>query len=164
MSPKKTATPRRLFSPTKSSPTKSAIGSTLVPAHQRFASLAEAGRPTLQMPYKYRCLAETFKCLDTVCGMFFNRHESITMKKLKPAVQRLLRKNFTETHLAQIYHLYPDAYKFQQKKMLNAGSHTKYDYYQLVITPNVQQTNCVAAASTKGAIKGKKCRYAKQTK
>lgn len=131
MSPKKTVTPRRLFSPTKASPTK-------VPLHQAFAHLAEKGRPTLQMPYKYRCLAETFKCLDTVCAMFFNRHETITMKKLKPAVQRMLRKNFSETYLAQINHLYPDAYRFQQKKMLNAGSHTKYDYYQLVIVPNVQ--------------------------
>lgn len=137
MSPKKTITPRRIFSPSKSSigsPTKCSN----VPAYQRFQSLAETGRATLQMPYKYRCLAETFKCLDTVCSMFFNRRETITMKKLKPAVQRMLRRNFSETSLAQIKFLYPDAYKFVQKKMLNAGSHTKYDYYQLVITPNVQ--------------------------
>jgi chromatin licensing and DNA replication factor 1 len=87
-------------------------------------------------------LAETFKCLDTVCSMFFNRRETITMKKLKPAVQRMLRKNFTETNLAQINHLYPEAYKFCQKKMSNPGSVTKYDYYQLVITPNV--TECTA--------------------
>lgn len=131
MSPKKTATPRRLFSPTKASPTKT-------PAHQAFAYLAEKGRPALQMPYKYRCLAEVFKCVDTVCAMFFNRHETITMKKLRPAVQRMLRKNFDETYLAQINHLFPEAYTFYQKKMLNAGSHTKYDYYQLVVVPKVQ--------------------------
>lgn len=70
--------------------------------------------------------------------MFFNRKETITFKKLKAAVQRMLRKNFTENHLAQIKYLYPDAYDFVQKKMLNPGSHTKYDYYQLVIVPNVQ--------------------------
>lgn len=137
MSPKKSAT-RRLFSPTKSSPSKIPVE---LPAYQRFQDLVDAGKPTLQLPYKYRCLEETFKCLETVCSMFFNRHETITMKKLKPAVQRMLRKNFTETHLAQIKHLYPDAYNFYQKKMLNAGSHTKYDYYQLVIVPNVKQRN-----------------------
>lgn len=137
MSPKKSAT-RRLFSPTKVSPIKMPVD---VPAYQRFQNLADAGKPTLQLPYKYRCLEEAFKCLDTVCSMFFNRHETITMKKLKPAVQRMLRKNFTETHLAQIKHIYPDAYNFHQKKMLNAGSHTKYDYYQLVIVPNVKARN-----------------------
>lgn len=57
----------------------------------------------------------------------------------------MLRRNFTESHLAQIQHLYPDAYKFHQKKMLNAGSHTKFDYYQLVVTPNVE---CSAATTT----------------
>lgn len=146
MSPKKTEiTPRRLFSPSKAaagSPSKSSAGcaspsSSALPAYQRFQALREAGRPTLILPYRYRCLAETFKCVDTVCSMFHNRHETITMKKLRPAVQRMLRKNFDESHLGQIMTVYPEAYRFHQKKMLNAGSHTKYDYYQLVITPNV---------------------------
>lgn len=147
MSPKKTATPRRLFSPTKESPSKS------LPAYQRFQSLIETGRPTLQLPYKYRSLAETFKCLDTVCSMFFNRRETITMKKLKPAVQRMMRKNFSETNLAQIHYLYPEAYKFSQKKMLNPGSVTKYDYYQLVITPNVTESNVTNEVNNDDVIK-----------
>lgn len=141
MSPKKTPTPRRLFSPTKESPSKS------LPAYQRFQSLIETGRPTLQLPYKYRSLAETFKCLDTVCSMFFNRRETITMKKLKPAVQRMMRKNFSETSLAQINYLYPEAYKFSQKKMSNPGSLSKYDYYQLVITPNVTECNATVTSA-----------------
>lgn len=128
MSPKKESlTPRRLFSPTKTAP-----------AYQRFQTLTETGVPSLQLPYKYRCLLEMFRCVDSICSMFFNRKETITFKKLKPAVQRMLRKNFTENNLAQIKYLYPDAYTFDQKKMLNPGSHTKYDYYQLVIVPNVQ--------------------------
>ncbi|KAG4071042.1 hypothetical protein HA402_001479 [Bradysia odoriphaga] len=135
-------TPRRLFSPTKESPTKA------LPAYQRFQSLTESGRPTLQLPYKYRCLAETFKCVDTVCSMFFNRREAITMKKLKPAVQRMMRKNFSETSLAQINHLYPEAYKFSQKKTSNPGSLTKYDYYQLVIIPNVTESSATVTSTT----------------
>lgn len=152
MSPKKTVTPRRLFSPTKSaagSPSRCPGGSpsSSLPAYQRFQALREAGRPTLTLPYKYRCLAEAFKCLDTVCSMFFNRHETITMKKLRPAVQRMLRKNFGEKELGQIKAVYPEAYKFHQKKMLNAGSHTKFDYYQLVVTPNVAAPSASTAAA-----------------
>lgn len=131
MSPKRAATPRRLFSPTKSSAS--------IPAYQRFQNLAsDAVTTTLQLPYKYRSLLETFRCLDSICAMFYNRKETITFKKLKPAVQRMMRKNLTEKHLAQVKYLDPDAYHFEQRKMLNPGSHTKYDYYQLVITPNVQ--------------------------
>lgn len=130
MSPKKTATPRRLFSPTKSN---------VVPAYQRFANLAsDAVTTSLQLPFKYRSLLETFRCVDSICAMFYNRKETITFKKLKPAVQRMSRKNLSENQLAQIKYLDPDAYIFEQRKMLNPGSHTKYDYYQLVVTPNVQ--------------------------
>lgn len=129
MSPKKPTPVRCLFSPTKANP---------VPAYEKYKTLVEPGTPTLQLPYKYRCLSEIFRCVDSICSMFFNRKETITFKKLKAAVQRMLRKNFTENHLAQIKYLYPDAYDFIQKKMLNPGSHTKYDYYQLVIVPNVQ--------------------------
>lgn len=130
MSPKKAATPRRLFSPTKAN---------AVPAYQRFQNLAsEAVTTSLQLPFKYRSLLETFRCVDSICAMFYNRKETITLKKLKPAVQRMMRKNLTEKHLAQIKYLDPDAYIFEQRKMLNPGSHTKYDYYQLVIAPNVQ--------------------------
>lgn len=124
-------TPKRIFSPTKSSPIKA-------PAYERFQALAESGTPTLQLPFKYRYLLEIFKAVDTVCAMFFNRKEKITFKKLKPAVQRILRKNFYETHLAQIVKLMPNAYKFAQEKTRNFGSTSKQDYFQLVITPNIK--------------------------
>lgn len=130
MSPRPAVTPRRLFSPTKAYSE---------PAYQRFQNLAsDTISTTLQLPYKYRCLLEVFRSVDSICAMFYNRKEAITFKKLRPAVQRMLRKNFNEHHLAQIKYLNPDAYQFEQRKMLNPGSHTKYDYYQLVITPNVQ--------------------------
>lgn len=131
----KILTPRRLFSPSKSSPLKSSPVKS--PAFQRFQSLAESGTPTLQLPFKYRYLLEIFKAVDTVSAMFFNRKEKITFKKLKPAVQRILRKNFFDSHLAQIHKLMPDAYKYDQEKTRNFGSTSKQDYYQLVITPNV---------------------------
>lgn len=136
MSPKHTPVSKRvLFSPSKDgSPAKMVVP----PAYQKFMHLVETSKTTLHLPFKYRQLIETFKCLDSVCAMFFNRKEVITMKKLKPAVQRMLRRNFTETHLAQIKHLYPEAFVFTQMKMRNYGSASKQDYFQLVVTPNVE--------------------------
>lgn len=124
--------PRRLFSPLKDpfrSPQRA-------PAHQRFQHLVEAGRPTLQLPYKYRYILDMFKTVDAICAMLHNRNEKITFKKLKPAVQRTMRKNFHESHLAQIKQLFPDAYNFLIEKTRNFGSETKHDTYQLVIIPN----------------------------
>lgn len=131
----KILTPKRLFSPTKSSPLKSSP--VKAQALNRFQSLAVAGTSTLQLPFKYRYLLEIFKAVDTVSAMFFNRKEKITFKKMKPAVQRIVRKNFFEMHLSQIHKLMPDAYKFVQEKTRNFGSTSKMDYYQLVITPNL---------------------------
>ncbi|XP_070497803.1 DNA replication factor Cdt1 isoform X2 [Chironomus tepperi] len=132
-SPKLLTPKKLLFSPTKS-PVKA-------PAYERFQNLTEAGAPSLQLPFKYRYLLEVFKAVDTVCAMFFNRKEKITFKKMKPAVQRILRKNFYETHLAQIQKLMPNAFKFVQEKTRNYGSTSKQDYYQLVITPNIKCDN-----------------------
>lgn len=134
----KILTPRKLFSPTKSPMKMSPIKA---PAYQRFQNLAESGTPLLQLPFKYRFLLEIFKAVDIVCAMFFNRKEKITFKKLKPAVQRILRKNFFESHLAQVNKLMPEAYKFIQEKTRNFGSTSKLDYYQLVITPVVSSSD-----------------------
>ncbi|EDW08720.1 DNA replication factor Cdt1 [Drosophila mojavensis] len=138
MSPRHTDVSKRLlFSPAKNgSPAKLLEP----PAYKRFATLAETSKAgQLPLPYKHRHLLEVFRCLDSVVAMFHNRKECITFKKLKPAVQRMLRKNFTEMHLAQIKHVYPDAYIFSQMKMRNFGSVSKADYFQLVISPNVEQ-------------------------
>lgn len=137
MSPRHTNVSKRvLFSPAKmGSPSKMVVP----PAYQRFMSLADNSKAgQLPLPYKYRHLIEIFKALDSVCAMFYNRKECITFKKLKPAVQRMMRKNFYEKHLAQIKHLFPEAFIFTQMKMRNYGSTSKADYFQLVITPNVE--------------------------
>ncbi|KAL1374978.1 hypothetical protein pipiens_004777 [Culex pipiens pipiens] len=100
VTPKRLATlmspikPPSKVTPVTTSPTK-------VPAYQRFQMLADSGRPALQLLYKYRYLDELFKCIDTICAMFHNRKKQITFRKLKPAVQRMARKNFYENRLAQ---------------------------------------------------------------
>jgi len=65
----------------------------------------------------------------------------ITFNKLKPAVQELLRRNFTQNHLAQIKTIYPDAYAFHQEKHRNFGSVSKQEKYELVLTPMVETNN-----------------------
>lgn len=70
--------------------------------------------------------------------MLFNRKEKITFKKLKPAVQELLRRNLNLDHIAQIKSIYPDAFEFNQEKIRNFGSATKVPTYDLVITPSVE--------------------------
>lgn len=71
--------------------------------------------------------------------MLFNRKETITFKKLKPAVQELLRRNFTLEHLAQINTIYPDAFTYSQQKMRSYGSGTQQEKYELVLTPIVEK-------------------------
>ncbi|KAI9586801.1 DNA replication factor Cdt1-like [Glossina fuscipes] len=136
MSPRHTnASKRLLFSPSKDgSPSKIVA----IPAYQRFLDLIKTSKcDQLALPNKYRHLLEIFKGLDSVCAMFYNRKECITFKKLRPAVQRMLLKNFSQNHLAQIKTVFPDAYTFTQMKMRNYGSISKVDYFQLVITPNI---------------------------
>ncbi|KYM94394.1 PREDICTED: DNA replication factor Cdt1 [Cyphomyrmex costatus] len=121
-----------MSSPGKSSPTK---------AYQKYLSLAESETPGLALPYEYRFLAEIFRCVDTVSAMLFNRKELITFNKLRPAVQELLRRNFTQEHLAQIKTIYPDAYIYHQEKHRNFGSVSKQEKYELVLTPMVEKIN-----------------------
>ncbi|XP_029164057.1 DNA replication factor Cdt1 [Nylanderia fulva] len=135
----KLASPQRkiLFEPKETTP--SPIKSSPIKAYQKYLSLAEI--PGLALPYDYRFLAEAFRCVDTVSAMLFNRKELITFNKLKPAVQELLRRNFTLEHLAQIKTIYPDAYTYHQEKHRNFGSISKHERYELIVTPVVEKTN-----------------------
>ncbi|XP_012138130.1 chromatin licensing and DNA replication factor double parked isoform X2 [Megachile rotundata] len=132
---------RILFEPKETTGSVVNCSPTKVPAYQQYLSLAESGTPALPLPYKYRFLAEAFRCVDTVSAILFNRKETITFKKLKPAVQELLRKNFTLEHLAQIKTIFPDAYIYTQEKYRTFGSASKQDKYELVLVPVVQETN-----------------------
>lgn len=91
--------------------------------------------------------------MDWVCSMFYNRKETITFDKLEPAVKRMMRKDFTRNHLAQIKYLDPDAFVFEQRKMINPGSHTKYERYHLIITPHIQPSQLEKATEIAGTHK-----------
>ncbi|XP_069701256.1 DNA replication factor Cdt1 [Periplaneta americana] len=120
--------PQKGYSSPQTTPTKS-------PAFKSYASLALPGTPTLTLPFNYRHLAEIFRCVDAVVSMLYKRKEVITFRKLKPAVQEMLRRNFTEHHLGQIKRIYPDAYIFHQEKCRKFGSASKTEHYELTLTP-----------------------------
>ena len=61
------------------------------PAYERFHHLITAA-PTLNLPYKYKMLAEHFRGMDQVVSMLHNRNEMCTFSKLKVAVQKLTKR------------------------------------------------------------------------
>ncbi|XP_028167801.1 DNA replication factor Cdt1 [Ostrinia furnacalis] len=120
--------PRKVFVSPVKSPSK-------VPAYVRHASLA-ASPSSLPLPHQYRFLAELFRGMETVVALLYNRHEKITFTKLKPSVQEMLKRNFTEKHLAQIKHLVPDFYNFEIQKMKTFSTSNHKESYELIISPN----------------------------
>lgn len=127
MSPKKAVMPRCLFGSTET---------TSIPSYERYHK--ERTAEPLVLPFKYKSLLTIFQHADWVCATYYNRNETITFDKMEPVVKRATRKDFTQKHLAQIKYLCPDAFTFEQRKMVNPGSHSKVERYQLVIAPNVR--------------------------
>ncbi|CAH2039500.1 unnamed protein product, partial [Iphiclides podalirius] len=119
--------PRKVFVSPVKSPNK-------VPAYIRHAALAS---PTsLSLPHHYRFLAELFRGMETVVALLYNRNEKITFSKLKPSIQEMLKRTFTEKHLAQIKQLVPDFYNYDIQKIKNFSTSSQKEAYELVIAPN----------------------------
>lgn len=139
LSPKKCmpapAVPQRpLISPRKVvvSPIKSP---SKVPAYIRHAALASTSS-SLPLPHHYRFLAELFRGMETVVALLYNRNEKITFAKLRPSVQEMLKRSFTQKHLAQIKHLVPDFYNYEIQKVKNFSASAQKEQYELLISPN----------------------------
>ncbi|KAL2722206.1 LOW QUALITY PROTEIN: DNA replication factor Cdt1-like [Vespula maculifrons] len=97
------------------------------PAYQRYLSLAESN------------IAEIFTCkymnISFIAFILYYFHLCF---RYAPAVQELLRRNFTLEYLVQIKTVYPNAYIFHQDfiKIRSFGSISKQD--EVVLTPTVQ--------------------------
>lgn len=50
----------------------------------------------------------------------------------------MLKRNLTEKHLSQIYHIYPNAFEFTQEKLKVFGTGTKQENWELVLKPIIQ--------------------------
>ncbi|XP_068725235.1 DNA replication factor Cdt1-like [Montipora capricornis] len=97
------------------------------PAFERFHTLAqpsssEESSLSLPLPYKYKALAEMFRCTDTVLNLLGQRKEKCTFTKLRDAVQQMSRKRFDKRQLAQIKAVYPSSLEFRQDKIAGKSS------------------------------------------
>ncbi|XP_070617912.1 DNA replication factor Cdt1 isoform X1 [Erythrolamprus reginae] len=118
-----------------------------VPAYQRFHTLAEDGLPGLQLPYKYKVLAEMFRSTDTLVAMMFNRLEAVTFAKVKQGVQEMMRRRFEERHLGQIKAVYPASYVLRQERNIPSfGGPEKRGSYQLTLEPGLGTGEKLTAA------------------
>lgn len=120
-------------------PTKNAVATLFESPSKKI--LEETSKPALTLPYKYRYLAEIFRCIDTVSQILFNRKETITFRKLKPAVEEMLKRNLTAIHLSQIKHIYPDAFHFTQEKLKMFGTGMKQEQWELVLKPLIEDAD-----------------------
>ncbi|XP_026762568.2 DNA replication factor Cdt1 [Galleria mellonella] len=121
--------PRKVYVSPVKSPNK-------VPAYVRHASLATSST-SLPLPHQYKFLAELFRGIETVVALLYNRNEKITFTKLKPSIQEMLKRNFTEKHLAQVKHLVPDFYSYEIQKIKSFTTSSHKETYELVISPNL---------------------------
>lgn len=134
LSPKKETSARRNLIHLLS-PTKNALPA--LPASPSKQIYDETSKPGLTLPYKYSYLAEIFRCIDTVSQILYNRKETITFRKLKSAVEEMLKRNLLEKHISQIKHIYSEAFDFKQEKLRVFGAGMKQEQWELVITPNI---------------------------
>ena len=100
----------------------------------------------LNLPAKYRPLIDNFHCLDSVVSMLFNRLETCTFDKIKSGIQKITKKNFDLSHIAQILTVYPNAYALSYERktavdnlnnLNNLNVLSKHSPFYLVLTPKL---------------------------
>lgn len=123
-----------------SSPTKNAVELSFSPHKLAY----ETEQKSLHLPFKFKTLLEIFRSVDTVSQIMFNRKETITFRKLKAAVEKLLKRNFLEKHLGQIKQIYPDSYIFKQEKLREFGTGIHQEKWELVLYPAVSVDHITA--------------------
>ncbi|XP_076056063.1 chromatin licensing and DNA replication factor double parked [Oratosquilla oratoria] len=111
------------------------------PSFKKYHHLIEKPSGTLLLPYKYKFINEVFRAVDTVASLMHNRHEVITYSKLKPAVQEMMKRAFSEKYLGQIKSVFPMAYIFKQERKKNLGGHgsrQEGEDHQLTVAVNMK--------------------------
>jgi len=120
--PKAAAAATAISSPSKTGPKASPRKA--IPAFVRYQELAQPDK-YLPLPNRYKSLSEIFRNLDIIVSMKFNRQEMIRVPDLKPAMQNITRKTFSEFYLRQIRCVFPKAYKYIWEKVKDRlGRHT----------------------------------------
>ncbi len=103
----------------------------------------------LPIPESYEHLAILFGRLDELVAMLYNRSESITVTKIKAALQKATNKTVTDDHLKQIRDVFPSAYTFTWEAKLNSAGKKTGDH-ELYLVPNLTDNDKMANADTPG--------------
>jgi hypothetical protein len=81
------------------------------PAYQRYAHLVRKPRTSLELPQSFQKLIKLFVALESVINYMKSRDSIAIFHKIQASVQNQAQVNFELKHLAQIVHIYPEAYK-----------------------------------------------------
>ena len=122
-------------------------------AFAKYHSLAQTIPKGLVLPYNYKILKDMFLNLDTVVSMLFNRQETVTWAKVHTSVKEMLKKNFELNHLAQIKHVFPEAYEYRQEtNIVCFADPSKRSRYQLTLHPILESSTSKISDKMNGTV------------
>ena len=81
------------------------------PAYKRYSSLLTKSKTSLELPLALKNLIKIFVALESVLNYLKSRDTVAIFHKIQTSVQNQAGVNFELKHLAQIVHIYPEAYK-----------------------------------------------------
>jgi len=115
---------------TKSSPVKTAESHSDIlngpSIRERFGELIRAEREFV-LPVIYKRLLEVFECFDKTINYFVNRREPTFLRFILKSVEDTIRIRASETQLAQILYVLPNAYSLSWEK--NDRFRGEFDLY-----------------------------------
>ncbi len=94
----------------------------------------------LPMPEPYKKLEETFRKIDELVAIKFNRSQAIALTSLKADVQIALRRSLTDKQLKQIRCVLPKAFTFTWEPKRDSRGRAMHDT-ELYISPNLEDSS-----------------------
>ncbi|CCD72833.1 CDT1 Geminin-binding domain-containing protein [Caenorhabditis elegans] len=95
----------------------------------------ESARQRIELPTAYEHLADTFKRIDQITAIFIGQNRSCVVPELIKNVKNTSGKDFSNEHLSQILHVYPQSYHIEMREQRKAfGQGGKYE---LEVRPNL---------------------------
>lgn len=88
----------------------------------------------LPLPKDYEFLLHVFTSIDSVAMMLYKRRSVITFNKLQPALQNMANKKISLEELGKIYTIFPEAFSFKRKEMLQLSDPNKTSY-EIILEP-----------------------------
>ncbi|XP_033208106.1 DNA replication factor Cdt1-like [Belonocnema kinseyi] len=104
-------------------------------------SQSQTPKTCLPLPSDYKFLGQVFTCIDRVALMLHHRGEIITFRKLQPALKNMSKCEVTLDHLAQIKSIYPEAYTYENKKIMTFASGSRNPQNEMVLSPKFESAN-----------------------